>query len=158
MMSLLAFLALAVASPWDAPVTPRGVGAVRVGMSIAALERIGAVRDRLSPEREEDDVYCATWRFPGHPGLAAMMTGGLVVRIDIDSPAYRTRSGMRVGMAEAEVRALLGAGARVGANPRHLTLRARGSPYGMLVETQDGRALRIRVGRWPHLTYEGGCS
>jgi hypothetical protein len=115
MMNLLAFLALAVASPWDAPATPQGVGTVRVGMSIAALGRIGAVQDRLSPEREEDDVYCANWRFPGHPGLVAMMTGGLVVRIDVGSPAYRTRSGVRVGMAEAEVRALLGdaPGARI---------------------------------------------
>jgi hypothetical protein len=157
-LNLLAFLALTVASPWDAPVTPQGVGAVRVGMSIAALERIGGVRDRLSPEREEDDVYCANWRFPGHPGLVAMMTGGLAVRIDVDSPAYRTRSGVRVGMAEAEVRGLLGAGTRVGTNPRFLTLRARGSPYGMLVETDGSRAVRMRVGRWPHLTYEGGCA
>jgi hypothetical protein len=106
---------------------------------------------------EEDDVYCVNWRFPGHPGLVAMMTGGAAVRIDVAGPAYRTRSGLHVGMAEARVRALLGAGTRVGIDPRHLTLRARGSPFGMLVETQGGRAVRIRVGRWPHLAYEGGC-
>ena len=81
MLNLLAFLVLAAASPWDAPVTPQGVGPLRVGMSIAALHRIGAVQDRLSPEMEADDVCCGYWRLPGHPGLVAMMTGGLVVRI-----------------------------------------------------------------------------
>lgn len=158
MLNLLALLtmALAVASPWDAPVTPQGVGPMRVGMSIAALHRIGAVQDRLPPALEEDDVCCVYWRVPGHPGLVAMMTGGLVVRIDIEGMAYRTRSGVHVGMAEAEVRARLGAGVRVapatrGAAGRHLTLRARGSPYGLLVETDGGRATLMRVGQWRHL-------
>ena len=162
MLNLLAFLALAAASPWDAPVTPRGVGPMRVGMSGPALQRIGAVRDRLSPEREEDDVYCVNWRVPGQPGLVAMMTGGVVVRIEIESPAYRTRPGVRVGMAEAEVRALLGPGMEDAPTPRggggqYLTLRARGSPYGLMVKTSGARALRLRVGLWPHLRYEGVC-
>jgi hypothetical protein len=156
MLNLLAFLVLAAASPWGAPVTPQGVGPFRVGMSIAALHRIGAVQDRLPPALEEDDVCCGYWRLPGHPGLVAMMTFGLVVRIDIDGPLYRTRSGVHVGMAEAEVRARLGAGMRVapaaqGTAGRLLTLRARGSPYGLLVETDGSRATRMRVGQWQHL-------
>jgi len=134
-------VALAAATPWDAPVTPQGVG----------------VQDRLPRQQEEDDVCCADWRFPGHPGLVAMMTGGLVVRIEVDSPAYRTRSGIRVGISEAEVRAL---GGRPVALPnrraagRYLALRAAGSPYGVLLETDGARAVRMRVGLWAHLTYE----
>ena len=156
MLNLLAFLVLAAASPWGAPVTPQGVGPLRVGMSIAALHRIGAVQDRLSPEMEADDVCCAYWRVPGHPGLVAMMTGGVVVRIDVDGPLYRTMAGVHVGMAEGEVRARLGAGMRIapatrGAPGRRLTLRERGSPYGLLVETNGSRAILMRVGYWQHL-------
>ena len=55
MLTLLAFLAL-VAGPWHAPVTPQGVGAIRIGMSFTAVQRIGGIVDRLPPALEADDV------------------------------------------------------------------------------------------------------
>ena len=73
-------------------------------------------RDRASAYPEEE-VDCAYWRAPQWPGLAMMVSGGRVVRIETEDPRYRTASGARVGMAEAEIRAIYGARMRVEPHP-----------------------------------------
>ena len=52
------------------------------------------------------------------------------------------------------------------ANPASETLelanasvyRARGEPYGMIVETDNGRAIALRVGYWENVQWIEGCS
>jgi hypothetical protein len=126
------------------------------------LRRIGAVEER-DPDEEVD---CAYWRTPRWPGLAMMVSGGRVVRIETEDARYRTASGARVGMSEAEILRLYGPAMRVEPHPytdpegHYLVYRARGEAYGLIVEThyETGRAGSIRVGLWRYVQLIEGCS
>ncbi len=154
--------AMALAAPWDAPLTLHGIGTLRVGMPVAALRRIGATGENY-PDPEID---CSYWQTPRWPGLMMMVSGGRVVRIETEDRRYRTASGARVGMTEAEIRRLYGSLMR--AEPHHytgpeghyLTYRARGEPYGLIIETDPGtgRAITMRVGTWEAVQLVEGCS
>ena len=160
-MDLIAALLL-LAEPWDAPLTLHGIGDLRIGTPVTALRALGATEERYPDE----EVDCAYWRTPRWPGLAMMVSGGRVVRIETEDPRYRTASGARVGMAEAEIRAIYGRAMRVEPHPytgpegHYLVYRARGEPYGLIVETnyETGRAASIRVGRWQSVQLIEGCS
>jgi len=159
MIAILMALALA----GEEPVTLHGVGDLRIGMPLAELRRRGATMDE---NPFEDEADCDFWRLPGRQGLAFMVVGGRVVRIDIDNPAYRTASGAHVGMSEAEVRAVYGAQMRVEPHPytgpegHYLVFRARGEPYGMIFEThyETHRAETMRVGLWQYVQLIEGCA
>jgi hypothetical protein len=153
-------IALALAA--EPPVTLHGIGDLRIGMPAAELRRRGGIEDP-NPLDEGD---CNFWHLPGRDGLDFMVVGGRVVRIDIQSPGYRTQSGAHVGMSEAEVRALYGTAMRVEPHPytgpegHYLVYRARSKPYGMIFETHDetGRAETMRVGLWDYVQLIEGCA
>lgn len=159
--AVLATLLLQAAAP-AAPVTMHGIGALRIGMPVAVLRRLGA-RTREAPE---EPGGCHYWGLPGREGIALMIYANRLVRIDISNPAYRTASGARVGMSEAEVRRIYGAALRVEPHPytgpegRYLVYQARSEPYGLIFETshENGRALSMRVGRWENVQWIEGCS
>lgn len=159
MLELMLAMMLA-AEPWDAPMTMRGIGDLRIGAPVAALRAISASEERYPDE----EVDCAYWRSDRWPGLAVMASGGRIVRIETEDPRYRTASGARVGMNEAEIRALYGARLRLEPHPytgpegHYLVYRARGEPYGMIVETDGSRALSLRVGTWEAVQLIEGCS
>jgi hypothetical protein len=154
--------AMLLANPWEAPLTMRGIGSLRIGTPLASLHAMGATGENYP----DPDVDCSYWRAPQWPGLAMMVSGGRVVRIETEDARYRTASGARVGMAEAEVRAIYGRRLRVEPHPytgpegHYLVYRARGEPYGMIVETnpENGRAASIRVGTWEAVQLIEGCS
>ena len=160
---MLSLIALALAAPGDVPVTLHGIGALRIGLPAAELRRMGATEDE-NPLEDEGD--CNYWRLPGRDGLAFMVVGGRVVRIDIDDPAYRTVSGAHVGMSEAQVRAIYGAAMRVEPQPytgpegHYLIYRARAEPYGLIFATdyENGRTESLRVGLWRYVQLIEGCS
>ena len=153
---------MALALTGEAPVTLHGIGDLRIGMSLAELRQRGA-RQEDNPLEEGD---CSYWHLPDRQGLAFMVVGGRVVRIDIDNPDYRTGSGAHIGMSEAQVRALYGSAMRVEPHPytgpegHYLVYRARSEPFGMIFETSyvDGRAERFRVGLWDYVQLIEGCS
>jgi hypothetical protein len=153
-------IALALAA--EPPVTLHGIGDLRIGMPAAELRRRGGIKDP-NPLEEGD---CDFWHLPGRDGLDFMVVGGRVVRIDIQSPAYHTQSGARVGMSEAEVRALYGTAMRVEPHPytgpegHYLVYRARSEPYGMIFETHydTRRAETMRVGLWDYVQLIEGCA
>jgi len=156
-----AMLALALAGPPDNRVTLQGIGALRVGLSTDTLRTsFRATRE----EGFEDDESCSYWRTPDHPGLGLMVVDGRLVRIDIDEARYRTRSGAAVGMSEREIRAIYGPLMTVEPHPytapegHYLVYRASGEPYGMIVETDNGRAIALRVGYWENVQWIEGCS
>jgi hypothetical protein len=154
-------IALALAAP-AAPVTMHGIGDLRVGLPVAELRRMGAVEDE-NPLEESD---CNYWHLPGRDGLALMVVGGRVVRIDIETAVYRTAAGARIGMSEAEVRALYGGALRVEPHPytrpegHYLIYRARAEPYGLIFEThyESGRVGQMRVGLWRYVQLIEGCA
>lgn len=155
------WLLTALAGTGD-PVTMQGIGPLRVGISLETLRRrFGA---RLDGEGQDSGEPCTYWTSPRHPGLAFMVVEGRLVRIDIDDPAYRTRSGVRVGMSERDIRRIYGGRMRVEEHPythpegKYLVYQARDEPYGLIVETDDGRALSMRVGYWENVQWIEGCS
>ena len=162
MPSLLIAALLVLSEPWDAPLTMRGIGTLRIGTPVAALRAMGATGEAY-PDPEID---CSYWRAPQWPGLAMMVSGGRVVRIETEDARYRTASGARVGMTEAEILAIYGRAMRVedhaytGPDGHYLVYRARNEPYGMIVETDyaTGRAASIRVGTWEAVQLVEGCS
>lgn len=160
MLTLIAAALLAV--PGDTPLTLNGIGDLRIGMPVATLRRMGA-RGEAYPD---EDVDCSYWRTPRWPGIAMMVSGGRVVRIETTDRRYRTASGARVGMAEAGIRALYGRAMRVephhytGPEGHYLIYRTRGAPLGMIIETdaETHRATTIRVGTWQAVQLIEGCS
>lgn len=159
MIAILAALAFAAPSP-SAPVTLEGVGAVRIGMDVAALRRLGAEPGE-TPDQPGD---CHYWGFPDQDRLGLMVVERRLVRIDIYDPAYRTRSGARVGMAEARIRSLYGRRMQVRPHPytypdgHYLIYHPRGA-YGLIFETDAGthRAEMMRVGYWDQVQWIEGC-
>jgi hypothetical protein len=148
-----------IAAPWDAPLTLHGIGALRIGTPVAALRRMGATGENYP----DPDVDCSYWRAPRWPGLMMMVSGGRVVRIETEDRRYRTASGARVGMTEAEIRRVYPR-MRVEPHPytgpqgHYLIYRARGEPYGLIVETDGRRATQVRVGTWEAVQLIEGCS
>lgn len=155
---ILSLIALALAA--EPPVTLRGIGDLRIGMPAAELRQRGA-REEPNPLEEGN---CSYWYLPGRDGLALMVVGGRVVRIDIDNPAYRTASGAHVGMAERDIRTIYGAAMRVEPHPytgpegHVLVFQAQREPYGLIIETDGIRAERMRVGFWGNVQWIEGCS
>ena len=94
-----------------------------------------------------------------------MVSGGRLVRIDFDDARYVTRSGARIGMSEREIRAIYGHG-RCGSSRIPIPIRraviwscqARREPFGMIFETDNGRAISYRVGYWENVQLIEGCS
>ena len=156
-------LALAAAAPGDTPVTLQGIGPLRVGLSLDALRRRFGATSEYGPY-PDPEVDCEFFRSPAFPGVSMMVTGGRVVRIDIDDRRYRTRSGARIGMTEGEIRAIYGRQMRVEPHPytdpvgRYLVYEARDEPFGMIFETQEGRAISFRVGYRDYVSLIEGCS
>ncbi len=158
MLGLIA--AATLAAPWDAPLTFHGIGPLRIGMPVAALRRMGATGENY-PDPEID---CSYWRTPRWPGLLMMVSGGRVVRVETEDRRYRTVSGARVGMTEAAIRRRYGPAMRVEPHPytgpagHYLVYRARGAPYGLIIETDGRRATQVRVGTWEAVQLIEGCS
>ncbi|HYI48970.1 MAG TPA: hypothetical protein VEX35_10950 [Allosphingosinicella sp.] len=155
---LIAAAALAAAGPEEAPVTTRGIGALRIGMPAAALRRLGAE----PAEAPETPGGCHYWRVRSGDRIRLMVAGDRLVRIDITNPAYRTWSGAGVGMTEAEIRRIYGRALRVRPHPydggRYLTYHRDGDPYGLIIETDpDNRAAMMRVGYWRNVQWIEGC-
>ena len=156
-------MALAAAAPAAArdPITLHGIGPLRIGLPLAELRSRFAATPEYEPDPEND---CSYWQSPDFPGLAMMVVDGRLVRIDVDEPEYRTRSGARVGMSEREIRAIYGARMRVEPHPytapqgKYLVYEARDEPYGMIFETDNGRAISYRVGLMEAVGLIEGCS
>ena len=160
-LETLLLAAAIAATPVTEPVTLQGIGPLRVGLSLDALRtRFGAIA-----EHEPDpEANCGYWIAPAFAGVAMMVVDDRLVRIDIDDPRYRTRSGARVGMSEREVRALYGAQMQVEPHPytapdgHYLVYLARSEPFGMIFETDNGRAISFRVGYRDNVQWIEGCS
>jgi hypothetical protein len=155
-------LTLLAAAPAPEVLTLNGLGALRIGLSESQLR----ARHRALPQeaRPDPEVDCAYWSSPLYPGVAMMVSGGRLVRIETEDERYRTPGGARVGLAEAEIRARYGARMRVEEHPymgpegKYLIVRARSEPLAMIVETWGGQARSIRVGTWRSVQLIEGCS
>ncbi|MEO8722305.1 MAG: hypothetical protein ABI395_02110 [Sphingobium sp.] len=141
-----------------------GYGPLRVGMTVAELKALpgNAKIDRMDP-RDPANI-CGYASLTTYPGLSMMLAGDVVVRMDVAAPDYATVSGARVGMSEAEIKAIYGDALKVQPHPytgpvgHYLIYHQPKAPLGMIFETDGKKVLNYRVGRWTEVQYVEGCS
>ena len=152
-------------SPSDANatwiVTPHGIGAIRIGMTVDELRR--AIGDFPVANPTADCSYIRPTSAP--LGVSVMLARGQVARVDVDSAGVRTDSGVAVGDSAAKIAAAYGA--RMTATPhkyvpggQYLTVRSTSpadSLRRMVFETENGRVTRFRTGRVPEVEWIERC-
>lgn len=153
----------------DSRLSVNALGPVKVGMNLQEASAAAGVAIRLRPE-ESGGLDC-TYARPerGIDGVAFMVEGGRIVRIDVVDTAsgrVRTVSGIGRGSTEAEVMRTYGGQIRIEPHPyvaggRNLVYvpgDAAFRPYRMIFEVIDGRVTAFRSGLADQASYPEGCS
>ncbi|MEO5618724.1 MAG: DUF3221 domain-containing protein [Candidatus Eisenbacteria bacterium] len=153
------------AVPRDSTVTvnPKGVGPIRVGMTVTEAERaLGLALPLLGPKMEP----CSYVSSKDRPGVAFMIIEGRVARVDIHQHSIvRTAEGAGIGDTEARIHSLYQG--RVEVQPhkyvdgRYLIVRPAvlaDSGYRVIFETDGRQVTRYRSGRLPEVRWIEGCS
>lgn len=88
-----------VRSDWS--VSPRGIGFVKTGMSMAILNE--ALNDDVAPPAPADSgcAYITPTELPA--GVSLMVSRGAVVRVDVDAAGILTEDGVGIGDPESSV-------------------------------------------------------
>jgi len=163
-VSAFAFLIVLVACSGDerSAVTELGIGALKVGMTVAEARKVLASFD-VPAGSGEGCEYATVTGLP--PGVRVMVESGTIARIDIDTSLVPTVEGARVGDSEASVVARYGK--RLTVSPHkytdghYLTVRPSSpvdTPHRIVFETDKGRVVKYRAGRLPQVEYVEGCS
>lgn len=143
-------------------VTHDGFGPVKVGMTLSQASKALGVRATRGSGYEGDGCYYAS-PVGGYEGVAFMMSGPRIVRIDVRSSRYATDRGARVGDSEARIKRLYRGEYKVSRHKyfeegRYIEVEARGGRYLLIFETDGRRVTTYRVGRPEHVGYVEGCS
>ncbi|HEX7239265.1 MAG TPA: hypothetical protein VF263_03285 [Longimicrobiaceae bacterium] len=144
-------------APWT--VTPDGAGPVRVGMSVEELR--GALGGAVEPDSAGGE--CGYVRPRGGPaGVAFMVVGGRVARVDVDSAGIATAEGARIGDAEPRIQQLYPGRMEVQPHKytegQYLVVTPADSTRRLVFETDEGgRVVRFRGGRLPEVEWVEGC-
>ncbi|WP_309669538.1 hypothetical protein [Gemmatimonas sp.] len=150
-----------IAGPMD--LTERGIGPVRVGMTLAEVAGVTSAGIRLV---DTDSTACSylSWR-DGPPGVLIMAEGGRVVRIDVRNPAIATPEGIKIGSTEAEVQQRYVGQVEVQPHKytdgHYLVVTPRdpaNSALRIVFETDGKKVETFRGGRVPQVQYVEGCS
>lgn len=143
-------------------VTPRGIGAVQFGMTVAGARR--ALGDSLASAPA--DGGCAVVVPAGAPaGLTLMVENGRVVRADVDAKTVATDHGAMVDMSEVVIRERYGDSVVVSPHKydpkgRYLTFAPKGpgdSEFRVVFETNGIRVIRFHAGMLPAAEYVERC-
>ena len=142
------------------PVELRGVGPVRIGMSLAEASAAAGTPIVAKPGLRN----CAFADPEGGPrGLTFMVIDGRIARIDVWG-ALATVAGVGVGDTEEQTQAAYGRQLEVAERlyrPGHyLMLIATGADrgYGAVFSTDGARVTSYTSGRWPEVAEPEGCS
>jgi len=137
-----------------------GIGPVRVGMTLAELNRVLQEGFRMPTDKDERGCfYVSSTR---HMGVHFMVEDGRVSRIDVASRGFPTDKGIQVGDPERQVFATYGRALKVrqnaysdvkGDNELLLPL----GRYAMQFSTSAGRVNAILSGRISSVQYIEGC-
>ncbi|NEQ26497.1 MAG: hypothetical protein F6K28_47205 [Microcoleus sp. SIO2G3] len=148
------------------PVTIDGIGAVRVGMTLAQAEQAAGVP--IKSAGASGNASCAYMRPQGIEGLLFMETEGRIARIDVvrDS-TIKTLSGAGIGNTEAEIEALYPG--QIEVSPReyvpggHYPTYVQNDPsnrnYRIVFETdENGVVTQFRAGKLSEVIWVEGCA
>jgi hypothetical protein len=143
-------------------VSPDRFGPVKIGMTLSQASKALGVRVTRDAGYDGDSCY---WASPkgGFKGIAFMMSGRRIARIDIESDGYATDRGAKVGDSEARIKRLYRGGHRVIPHKyvddaHYIEVEAGGGRYSIIFETDGKRVTTYRVGRPEQVGYVEGCS
>jgi hypothetical protein len=143
----------------------RGIGPVRVGMTVAQARR-ALKRHLRRSSRLPSSGSCAYLEPSGGPeGIYFMVVANRIARIDILNARVETRAGARIGSSEQHLRALYPGRLHVQSNPylqqghyliyTPLDLADRG--YSMVFETDGKLVTTFRAGQKREVAYAEHC-
>ena len=160
---LLAALSFLLGAAAPSTLSMSGLGAIRIGMTRAQVEALGA---KVEPDDilydPEHPEACWEARIGGVDHVIAMFEDNHLVRLTVTAADIPIEGGARVGMAEAEVRALYGG--RLAVEPHHYDTDG---PYrvafsddrarALVLETDGARVTLARAGEAQAAQYVEGC-
>lgn len=173
--ALLAF-AIAAALPNMAvaadTLMPTGLGKVTVGMTVAQAE--AALGVKLTVETIDDELGACGYarRADGaEPGIAYMVGGGAITRIDVDGadpsrppPDALTERGIGIGATENQVRQAYGPAAVESPHPytegpdsHYFKVTAPDGQHAIVFETYNGKVTTFRAGLSEAVDFIEGC-
>ena len=164
MKMLLALITplLLVSTPTDrSPLTFKGLGEIRIGMTIGQLKARDFASDSMYEGQSRDEYDACHYMFNGrdYPGVSLMINDGRLARIDIDKgrdiapaksngiskptpvPTWQSYSGAKIGMSEKEIKAIYGHWLKISGHPylgeagSYLRLDSSDGKYAMIFET-----------------------
>lgn len=142
----------------------RGLGPVRVGMTLAAAaEALGQPLEPVTAPTEACTLYAPA---AGFEGLAILVAGGTVARADVIAGPTTTTEGMAIGQTEAEAQSHYGGRLRVSPHDfqlggHYLTLvptDPADEGFRLVAETDGTTVTGMRAGRLPEVDLTEGCS
>ena len=137
-------------------------GPVKIGMTLTQASRALGVRVTRDVGYNGDDCYYATPK-GDFKGIAFMMSGTRIVRIDVESGNYTTDRGAKIGDSEAQIKRLYKGAYKVSRHKyfdagRYIEVEIKGGRYSMIFETDGKRVTTYRVGRPEQVGYVERCS
>jgi len=146
------------------------LGPVRIGMTLAEAEQAAGVPFVVPQMQPDVDGLCTVVRPESTlPGVTFLLVDQRITMIHIDAPATNpTRSGVRVGSSEQQVRETYGDALEEREHPYYadepgravyLVVVPDGERQSLLVEVVDGTVTSFSVGLLPQLIagYGEGC-
>ncbi len=139
-----------------------GFGPVKIGMTLSQASRALGVRVTRDAGYDGDDCYYATPK-GDFKGIAFMMNGTRIVRIDVESGNYLTDKGAKIGDSEGRIKRLYKSGYKVSRHKyfdagRYIEVEIKGGRYSIIFETDGKRVTTYRVGRPEQVGYVERCS
>jgi hypothetical protein len=142
-------------------VRPDGVGALRVGMTIPALERV--LKQRIEVPKDPEDGHCFYAEPKAHPKLSLMIESGRLRRIDIREAGVATNDGIQVGDSVEKVKAKYGTRLKIephfysGPEDKYLTVTFSSGRLATRFETHNDLIDSIYSGSFKQVQYVEGC-
>lgn len=139
-------------------VTTDTYGPVAFGSTLAEAQAVSRVPWTKTSELDGCSYYVAE----GLPqGVSFMVIDGVVVRVDIDTPSVRTKSGFGVGTSEADILRLFPTAAVTPheyTDGHYVTITDSASGNKVVFETDGSTVTTYRAGRTPEVEYVEGCA
>jgi hypothetical protein len=138
-----------------------GLGPIRAGLTV---DQVLTLADWPGIARKSHAEPC--WVMPyrgGASDFSLLIIEGRVARLEIKGAStLTTLSGARVGMSEADLKALYGPALdsqphKYDEKGRVFTLRSSSGEFGLRFETSAGKVTVMHAGPWDHLHYVEGC-
>ncbi len=147
-------------SDGDNVLTFNSFGKVKTGMTVAqAAQALGT--ELVGKAEDGMDCYYINPK-QGFKGVRFMIINGSVARIEIESKAYATDRGAKIGDTEAKIKSLY-KGVKVSPNKydekqHDMKVYSADNKYLIILETDGKRVTGFRAGKAEEVGYVEGCS